>query len=181
MTEVDTSGIHVSPDQSIAVTFHVLVSKEAWKWDRNTKMTMRFGNKRLGNWMKDIVFLEECEEHGESGLVEMRCTLNFDVTILKLSKAIPYKYLIYVPQKGVQPTSNAYEYLHSAPSHGSSYINRCLVIPGDLCHAKGIVLNISSNCIELKCFNNIQANTINLTTLYFQHHKRNLILRNLNP
>lgn len=137
MAELDTSGIHASPDQSIAVTFHALVPKDAWKWESDTKMTMRFGDSRLGKWLKDVIILEEWKEFSELGLVEMRCTLNFDVTLLKYSRSIPYKYLIYVPHSGSRPTSEAYEYLHNAPSHGSGYINRCLIIPVDKCKAKG--------------------------------------------
>ena len=137
MVEVDTSGIQASTDQSITVTFHALLPKDAWKWESDTKMTMRFGHSHLGNWQKDVVVLEEWKNFGESGLVEMRCTLNFDVTLLKFSRPIPYKYLIYVPRSGSRPTHEAYEYLHNAPSHGSGYINRCLVIPSDKCKAKG--------------------------------------------
>ena len=138
MVEADTSGIHASIDQSIAVTFHALVPKDAWKWESNTKMTMRFGDSRLGKWNKDIVFLEQREEVSKFGLVEMQCTLNIDVTLLRDERSIAYKYLIYVPQAGKRPTSEAYEYLHGAPSHGGGYINRCLVIPRDVCKAKGI-------------------------------------------
>lgn len=140
MVEVDTSGIQASPEQSIAVTFHALVSKDTWKWEANTKMTMRFGHSRLGNWKKDIVTLEEWRECGESSLVEMRCTLNFDVTLLIHLRSIPYKYLIYAPESGKPPTSEAYEYLHNAPSYGSGYINRCLTIPAIFCKARGIEL-----------------------------------------
>lgn len=140
MVEMDTSGIHASPDQSLAVTFHVLVPKDVWKWDSNTKMTMRFGDRRLGNWQKDVVFLEEQKVISELGLVEMQCKLDFDVSLLKFERPIPYKYLIYIPKSGEKPTSDAYEYLHDAPSsYGSGYItNRCLVVPTDNCKAKGI-------------------------------------------
>lgn len=137
MVELDTSGIHVSPDQSLAVTFHALLPKDVWKWESNTKMTMRFGDARLGKWIKDVVFLEEYGEISELGLVEMRCTLNFDVTLLKFGKPLAYKYLVYVPQPGKRPTNEAYEYLHNAPSRGDGYINRCLVIPTENCKAKG--------------------------------------------
>lgn len=140
MVEADTSGIHVSPDKSIAVTFHALVPKDAWKWENDTKMTMRFGDQRLGKWNKDIVFMEEREEVSKMGLVEMQCTLNFDVALLRDERSIAYKYLIYVPQASKRPTSEAYEYLHGAPTHGGGYVNRSLVIPQDVCKAKGVEL-----------------------------------------
>lgn len=135
MADTSMSGFSVSPDKSIAVTFHALVPKEAWKWESNTIMTMRFGHYRLGKWIKNAAILEECRELGELGLVEMQCTLNFDVDLLRSGDSIPYKYLIYA---GQQPTSGAWERLHNAPSHGSGFINRCLVIPRDKCKAKGI-------------------------------------------
>ena len=140
MVDANMTGFNISPDQSIAVTFHALVPKEAWKWESNTKMVMRFGHYRLGKWSRNATFLEEYRDLGELGLVEMRCTLNFDVDLLRNESPIAYKYLIYAPQGGQQPTSEAYEYLHNAPSHGSAFINRCLVIPRDFCKAKGIIL-----------------------------------------
>ena len=140
MVEANISGIYVSPDKSIEVTFYALVPKDVWKWESDTKMTMRFGDPRLGKWSKDIAFLEEWKEFPEAGLVVMRCTLNFDVSLLNYSRPLAYKYLIYVPQAGKRPTSEAYEYLHNAPSYGSAYINRCLVIPEGKCKPKGMLL-----------------------------------------
>ena len=138
MVEADTSGIRASSDQSIAVTFHALVPKDAWKWESDTKMTMRFGDSRLGKWNEDIVFLEEREKVSKFSLVEMQGTLNIDVTLLRDERSIAYKYLIYAPQADKRPASEAYECLHGAPSHGGGYINRCLVIPKDICKAKGL-------------------------------------------
>ena len=140
MAEASTmpSGISVSPDKSIGVTFYALVPKDAWKWESNTKMTMRFGDPRLGSWLRDIGFLEEWKEFPEAGLVAMQCTLNFDVSLLNCTRPLAYKYLIYVPQAGKRPTSEAYERLHNAPSRGNAYINRCLVIPVEKCKAKGM-------------------------------------------
>jgi hypothetical protein len=134
----DMAGFSVSPDKSIAVTFHALVPKETWKWESNTIMTMRFGHHRLGKWIRNAAILEKCQDLGE--LVEMQCTLNFDVDLLSFEKPIAYKYLIYAPQGGQRPTSEAYEYLHNAPSQGTGYINRCLVIPRNYCKPKGIIL-----------------------------------------
>ena len=114
--------------------------KDAWKWENNTKVTMRFGDQHLGNWNKDIGFLEEWKEFPEAGLVAMRCTLNFDVSLLNYSRPLAYKYLIYVPQDGKRPTDEAFEFLHNAPSKGYKPINRCLVIPMAKCKAKGIIL-----------------------------------------
>lgn len=120
------------------MTFYALVPKDAWNWDGNTTMTMRFSDPRLGNWNRDIGFLEEWKEFPEAGLVAMQCTVNFDVSLLNYSKSLAYKYLIYVPQAGNLPTSEAYECLHNAPSIGDAHINRCLVIPKDKCKAKGV-------------------------------------------
>ena len=138
MAGASTPGISVSPDKSIEVTFYALVPKDAWKWESNTKMTMRFGDPRLGSWLRDIGFLEEWKEFPEAGLVAMQCTLNFDVSLLNCTRPLAYKYLIYVPQAGKRPTSEAYECLHNAPSRGNAYINRCLIIPVEKCKAKGM-------------------------------------------
>ena len=138
MAEANTSGICVSPDKSIEVTFYALVPKDAWKWESDTKMTMRFGDHRLGNWKRDIAFLEEWKEFPEVGLVVMQCTLTFDVSLLNHSRPLAYKYLIYVPQAGKRPTGEAYECLHNAPSYGNAHINRCLVIPVEKCKPKGM-------------------------------------------
>ena len=135
------AGFNLSPDKSIAVTFHALVPKETWKWESNTIMTMRFGHSRLGKWNRNVGIFENYQDLGELGLVEMGCTLNFDVDLLRSENPIAYKYLIYTPQSGQRP-SEAYEYLHNAPSHGSGFINRCLIIPRDNCKAKGIILLI---------------------------------------
>ena len=142
MADANMAGFNASPDKSIAVTFHALVPKETWKWESNTIMTMRFGHFRLGKWSRDVGVFEEYRDLGELGLVEMRCTLNFDVDLLKFESPAAYKYLIYAPQSGQRPTSQAYEYLHNAPSHGNGIINRCLVIPRDYCKAKGITIMV---------------------------------------
>ena len=138
--DTSPSGICASPDRSIEVTFYALVPKDAWKWESNTKMTMRFGDPQLGNWSRDIVFLEDWKEFPEAGLVAMRCTLNFDISLLNYTRPLAYKYLIYAP--GKRPTSEAYECLHNAPSRGIAYITRCLVIPSEKCKAKGMTLII---------------------------------------
>lgn len=146
MTDANMTGFNVSPDKSIAVTFHALLPKEAWKWESGTKMTIRFGHYRLGKWLKNAEYLKEYRDLGELGLVEMRCTLNFDIDLLRLESPLAYKYLIYALQPGQRPTSSAYEYLHNAPSRGSGYINRCLVIPRDYCKPKGINNHILYMC-----------------------------------
>ena len=53
-TEVDTTGVHISHDKSIAVTFHVIVPLEVWNWDNKSSIRIRFGHRKLGNWMCDI-------------------------------------------------------------------------------------------------------------------------------
>ena len=146
MTDTTMTGFNVSPDKSIAVTFHAFVPKEAWKWESNTIMTIRFGHYRLGKWLKNAAHLEEYEDFGELGLVEMGCTLNFDNDLLRFEGPIAYKYLIYALQDGQRPTSSAYECLHNAPSHGSGFINRCLIIPKDKCKPKGTI-SIIIHCI----------------------------------
>jgi hypothetical protein len=142
MADANMTGFSISSDKTIAVTFHALVPKETWKWESNTIMTMRFGHYRLGKWGRNVAILEEYRDLGDLGLVEMRCTLNFDIDLLKSEAPLAYKYLIYAPQGGQRPTSEAYEYLHNAPSHGNGYINRCLVIPRDNCKANGILIMV---------------------------------------
>ncbi len=138
MVDATPSGICAPPDRSIEVTFYALVPKDAWKWESSTKMAMRFGDHRLGNWNRDIVYLEDWKEFPEAGLVAMRCTLNFDISLLNYTRPLAYKYLIYDPQAGKRLTSEAYECLHNAPSHGNTYINRCLIIPAEKCKARGM-------------------------------------------
>ena len=44
-------GFQVPPEQSIAITFHVVVPLPFWEWeDSISSMHIRFGDDRLGNW-----------------------------------------------------------------------------------------------------------------------------------
>lgn len=47
----ECSGFRVQ--DSVAVTFNVIVPRDYWLWDVNTKMYLRFGNPNLGKW-KDV-------------------------------------------------------------------------------------------------------------------------------
>ena len=45
----------LSDDFGISVTFHVLLRKDAWKWNgRNMRICMRFGDHRLGGGLIDV-------------------------------------------------------------------------------------------------------------------------------
>ena len=48
------SGTHDSDDHAVAVTFKVIVPKMFWLWDENSKIYLRFGDPRLGNWKENI-------------------------------------------------------------------------------------------------------------------------------
>ena len=48
--KVDTSGFGYAPADSIAVTFHVLVSYQMWGWNEQNRLVMYFGKQSLGNW-----------------------------------------------------------------------------------------------------------------------------------
>ena len=43
-----------SDENAVAVTFKVIVPKKSWQWDKNSKIYLRFGDHRLGNWKENI-------------------------------------------------------------------------------------------------------------------------------
>lgn len=70
----------------------------------------------------------------------MKCTLNVDVTIVKGSEGIAYKYVIRSQnRKGAHP----YEILHETPRKYPK-VNRCLSVPGTFCHPDGMLIVINS-------------------------------------
>lgn len=69
------------------------------------------------------------------GLYEMQCTLRFNINILQATRVIPYKYFIHSPK---HKDKDCYEYIHKAPI--SDIVNRCLTVPKEVLHAKGIYL-----------------------------------------
>ena len=54
VTEVDTTGIHISPDKAVTITFHVLVPKAVWNWDQKSRICLHFGHWKLGGWRCDL-------------------------------------------------------------------------------------------------------------------------------
>ena len=49
------SGILCGSDENaVAVTFKVIVPKECWLWDKNSKIYLRFGDPCLGHWKENI-------------------------------------------------------------------------------------------------------------------------------
>lgn len=40
--------------QSVAVTFHCILPKLLWHWDKDSRMYMRFEGYTLGNWQNDV-------------------------------------------------------------------------------------------------------------------------------
>ena len=49
------------------VTFHCIVPKLLWEWDKNSRMYMRFQGRALGNWEYDVGEFKEgryvCMQH----------------------------------------------------------------------------------------------------------------------
>ena len=40
--------------QSVAVTFHCILPKPLWQWNKKSRMYMRFEGYALGNWENDV-------------------------------------------------------------------------------------------------------------------------------
>lgn len=50
MFMVCRSGLEASMDHAVTITFHVIIPKLYWEWDSNSRVCIRFGHERLGNW-----------------------------------------------------------------------------------------------------------------------------------
>ena len=103
---------------------------------------MRFEGPELGDWEVDIghfiqhrfvtdsiiitVVINFLCRILDEGVCEMRCTLNIDANVLRVSRG--YKYVVYSPIMVVQ--NDCFEYLHSFAGRTSRYRNpnRCLKI-----------------------------------------------------
>ena len=44
----------LNTDRPVAVTFHCILQKILWEWDKRSHMYMRFEGKALGNWEVDV-------------------------------------------------------------------------------------------------------------------------------
>ena len=51
---IDTSGFQPPPDRTMKVTFHVLLPKEAWNWEKESCLCLQFDHPNLGQWKEDI-------------------------------------------------------------------------------------------------------------------------------
>ena len=51
-------GFAAPTNQSVRLTFHVLVPKTCWEWHSKSTVCIRFGHLRLGDW-------EDCGEFRE--------------------------------------------------------------------------------------------------------------------
>lgn len=131
------------------ITFHVVIPKVFWEWDLESRVYIRFGHPKLGEWSDCGEFQERryvyciiCHNvlqfcifrDFRDGMFEMICTFpNFDVEILK--HPLPYKYVIHSPK--AKKDEECYEYLHVHSSTWKEF-NRCLVIPPEHRKAPGI-------------------------------------------
>lgn len=52
--EIDTTGMYPSTDKKIEIVFHVIIPAGIWGWKENSRVRLRFGHSRLGNWKKDL-------------------------------------------------------------------------------------------------------------------------------
>ena len=44
----------LNADRSVAVTFHCILPKLFWEWDKRSHIYMRFEGEALGNWKVDV-------------------------------------------------------------------------------------------------------------------------------
>ena len=50
----DLRGLTAAPGNSISITFHCIVPKPMWLWDKDSCIHMRFAGKDLGKWKKNV-------------------------------------------------------------------------------------------------------------------------------
>jgi hypothetical protein len=91
----DLRGLRAAREMSIAVTFHCIVPKPIWLWDKDSCIHMRFQGQDLGDWKKNVGnFMDKRTD--EDGNCEMECTLFINAELLK--SPLGYKYVIYSPK-----------------------------------------------------------------------------------
>lgn len=81
-------------------------------------------------WIITTHVLIDCRK-----LLEMSCKLKFDILLLTDEKPLTYVY--WIQPSSSQSEENTMEYFHHISSHGTTAVNRCLVIPTDKCNPEG--------------------------------------------
>ena len=52
-------GIRSSDENAVAITFNVILPRKFWPWDKDCKLALRFGNKKLGLWEENVGTFEK--------------------------------------------------------------------------------------------------------------------------
>ena len=127
------------PQEGIAVTFHVLVPIAPWGWSSATKLAIVFGDRTLGQWKLPVgefsirfetlhvLYLPSYNisyRKLSDGMMEACSTITIRASLLKDTKQLPYKYVVY----SEDDSKLKYEYLHGAHST-AQHVNRCLIVP----------------------------------------------------
>ncbi len=114
----------------------MIIPKQYWEWDDQSKVFIRFGNTRLGEWEVDVghfvpryflftvILLHTytvCSHRDiDDTMCEMTCKLKIDPVILK--RCIPYKYVILTSKSSVA----RFEFLRLTSDSSKEPINRVL-------------------------------------------------------
>jgi hypothetical protein len=125
----DLEGLRAAPEKSIMVTFHCIVPKSMWLWNRDSCIHIRFQGVSLGDWKQNCGVFTEKRSLGD-GLCEMVCTLTIDAELLK--DPLEYKYVVYSPK--VTKIDECYEKLHPFSTWSDGDPNRCLRNSSQACY-----------------------------------------------
>lgn len=47
---VNFAGLEAPLEKSVNISFHVLILKALWEWDPQSRLYIRFGHPKLGDW-----------------------------------------------------------------------------------------------------------------------------------